>query len=130
MKIQSISNNNSYQNSVSHKARFTNNANYKRLFGMTNSEHLTSGLIKRFKQAPSQNLEILEISTPKITANNICSNISVFNSHTLKTLDVEVNMAENGSKALPELISEILTSKDFFNYSDGKSAAYESLINY
>ena len=129
MKIQSV-NNNSYQNNISHKAKFAKNANFKRIFGYTNSERLSTGLIKRFQQLPAQELEILNISALRTTTTNKYVTISVFNNSTLKTLSAEVNMDENGCKALPELMREIISDKQFFEYTYGRAKDFRDLTNY
>ena len=129
MKIQSV-NNNSYQNNVSHKAKFAKNANFKKIFGYTNSEHLSTGLIKRFQQLPAQELEILNISALRTTTTNKYATISVFNNSTLKTLSAEVHMDEKGCKALPQLIREIISNKHFFEYTDGRAKDFRELTNF
>lgn len=107
MKIQSINNN----YNVSHKAYFKPNTNFHILYGREiKSNFVNPMLVKKVKELPNHELEILKLSNSKNNSKNLIDEIDcvVLNNETKQTANINlINWTP-----FNELLEKIVALKD------------------
>ena len=119
MKIQSINNN----QSISHKAYFKPNAEFKRLYAK--SHEVVHNKVYRFRGLPHQEIELLgefkDSNSGKMLYN-------VFNNFTKKVLQVDI---KEHAHPLNEIFGAIFSNKeDFFSINNELKQDFEKLTNF